>query len=618
MALNAGCWLRLRLLLLPEFVTAGLGVHFHAATILFNSPIEATLQPVKLVEVVRRISTSSACSAQTDTRANGRSGENPNESSSSAVAAAAAAAAGRAHESAPATSLGRCVSVPGAYAVDGPGHLSNSRNRNNDDDDNDSGSVSSAVQEVQAYLARPGGATRLSNVSSSSRNDHRRPSVNNVSYADLATHPEIEYLAEATLVEAEPADATSSRSNDAPGGDDDVLGNSRSSSRIDEEGAQGENEDGPVSPFGGTREDDISTLGPPPEILAEQQQDAAARAQRPASNDGTHATAADTVHGSTVVTAKKLDHVCGFMSRRAFFVSLSVLVLLLLVVGLSVGLTTRGSDGEGSSAVLFPDPDEVLATVPEPICFSLLPKMSQVSKACPDPTSLPRGGPLCQLVAEGLLEAVDPAANIDIAIINGGAMRTDMFPGDLTVGTVRTQILPFSEDRAAYLSVTPAEIKASLETPLIDDGLIFTEAMQKEFFPDVPTVKLNWSFEAKYPYAAGLRYDVDIAAPDGEKVSNILINPRYAGDDDWIALDVTDTSTLIRVVTSDYLAGGGDGYFTDVPRERIEIQEDLALADLFLTYCSRQEELIGPDRIEDMSTREFLYDEDEMVDAPQP
>ena len=513
----------------------------------------------------------------------------------------------------------------GAFAVDGPGH--------SDNDHNDSGSVSSAVQEVQAYLERSGGSTAMSNMANPRNTSRtRQPSANSANYADLAAHPEIEYLAEATLVEPEPDAAASSTCSN----DDGVLGNSRRSSRappsparsarqdtaaprIDEEEGQGDEEDGvddgrPIS--GAAREDDISTLGPPPEILAEQQ-----RQQRRASNDGTHATAADTVHGSTVVTAKRLDHVCGFMSRRAFFASMSVLVLLLLVVGLSVGLTTRGNGGEGGSAVMFPDPNEVLTTVPEPICFSLLPKMSQVSKACPDPASLPRGGPLCQMVAEGLLEAVDPAANIDIAIINGGAMRTDIFPGDLTVGTVRTRILPFSEDRAAYLSVTPAEIKASLETPLIDDGLIFTEAMQKEFFPDVPTLKLNWSFEAKYPYAAGLRYDVDIAAPDGGKVSNILINPRYAGDDDWIALDVTDTSTLIRVVTSDYLAGGGDGYFTDVPRERIEIQEHLALADLFMTHCSRQEELIGPDRIEDMSTREFLYmsDEDTVVDgAPQP
>ena len=491
-----------------------------------------------------------------------------------------------------------CASVPGAHAVDGPGAAANNA-------DDDAGSVSSAVREVQAHLEQTqsaGCSSGASTIATAHPRRHSSSASNNNagsrSFRDLTSHPEIEYLAEATLVEE-----ASEEEDDAPPDAPDASRGSAASSpaRNGRHNSGGEQ--------AGGREDDISTLGPPPELAQQQQR----QRERRGSGD-TNPTAADTVHGSMVITAKKMDNMCGFISRRSFFTSISVFVLLLLVVGLAVGLT-KGSGGR-TDETLFPDPDEVLTTVPEPICLSYLPQVSNLSKACPDPTSLPRGGPVCQLVAEAFLQEADQAGgnhrfphhHIDIAIINSGAIRRDILPGDLTVGTVRTQVLPFSEDRAAFLSVTPAEIKATLETPLIDDGLIFSEEMQKEFFPDVPTVKLKRSFEAKYPYAAGLRYDVNISAPDGEKVSNILIQPRYAGDDDWIALDVTDESTLLRVVTSDYLAGGGDGYFTGVPRERVKILENLELADLFLSYCSRQEELIGPDRIEDMSTREFVYD----------
>ena len=500
-----------------------------------------------------------------------------------------------------------CTSVPGAHAVDGPGAAAYRNNTNNSGDGDDAaGSVSSAVREVQTYLERSqsgsaGASTGASTIATAHPRRRSSSASNNnagSSFRDLTNHPEIEYLAEATLVEE-----ASEEGDDAP---PDAPDGSRGSAASPPARGGRPNSGGEQA---GGGEDDISTLGPPPEVAQQQQ-----RLERRESGN-TNPTATDTVHGSMVITAKKMDNVCGFISRRSFFTSISVFVLLLLVVGLAVGLT-KGTEW-GNSETLFSDPDEVLTTVPEPICLSYLPQVSNISKACPDPTSLPRGGPLCQLLAEAFLQEADRAAeeihqfphhHIDIAIINAGAIRRDILPGDLTVGTVRTQVFPFPEDRAAYLSVTPAEIKATLETPLIDDGLIFTEQMQKEFFPDVPTVKLQRSFEAKYPYAAGLRYDVNISAPDGEKVSNILIHPPYAGDDDWIALDVTDESTLLRVVTSDYLAGGGDGYFPGVPRERVEILENLALADLFLSYCSRQEELIGPDRIEDMSTRDFVYD----------
>lgn len=65
-------------------------------------------------------------------------------------------------------------------------------------------------------------------------------------------------------------------------------------------------------------------------------------------------------------------------------------------------------------------------------------------------------------------------------------------------------------------------------------------------------------------------------------------------EDGWILLDPTDDTTVIRALSSDYLAGGGDGYFQTVPEDRIEILDELGITQLFMYYCSLQSELLGP------------------------
>ena len=226
-----------------------------------------------------------------------------------------------------------------------------------------------------------------------------------------------------------------------------------------------------------------------------------------------------------------------------------------------------------------------------------------------------------QLIADGLLSASDPAAKIDIALINGGAFRSDIFAGDLTAGFVRKKVMPFTNNRVAYLSVTPAEIYETLNGALFDTGFVISEEQQAQFFPESPTVKLTWPYESTYPYAAGLRYDVDLNATEGQKATNVRIHSSSSygekggsgvmaneGDveDGWIFLDPADDTTLIRVLSSDYLAGGGDGFFQTVPEDRIEILDALGITQLFMYYCSLQPELLGPDYIDDMSTRNFV------------
>ncbi len=57
--------------------------------------------------------------------------------------------------------------------------------------------------------------------------------------------------------------------------------------------------------------------------------------------------------------------------------------------------------------------------------------------------------------------------------------------------------------------------------------------------------------------AAGLRWDMDLTKPQGQRASNIEVRPR--GATTWSPLGDTTTYT---VVTNSFMAAGGDGYTT--------------------------------------------------------
>jgi len=493
---------------------------------------------------------------------------------------------------------------------------------------------------------------------------------------DLANHPDIEFLAEATLVV------------DSVENDDDEDMDTKNGQELGGRGEDGHddtcNGDDPPPDYDKVVGDsDVSTIGAPPELALPSQLRSRStshgsantgrssrhrRSVRPADSigdvsslpmatctsideanngpetrrsrhsaievpDGAAGAGPSATNDSPdgeILVAEPLKDKC-LLPRRAVMMGLVIGLALLLALGLGVAIPLSKRDNgpfppdggnETYPASKFNPPDnEVLTFVPEPICYSLLPIMTNVSKACTDPTGdFPKGSPLVQLIADGLLSASDPDAGIDVVLTNAGGYRSDIFAGDLTAGHIRKKVAPFTNNRVAYLSVTPAELYDTLNGALFDTGFVITEEQQRQFFPESPTVKLTWPVESHYPYAAGLRYDVDLNAPEGQKATNIRLRTKALGSgqvkgtleedgsgaDVWVFLDPTDTTTLIRVLTSDFLAGGGDGFFQTVPEERIEIADELGLTQLFMYYCSLQEELFGPHKVDDMSTRNFV------------
>ena len=432
-------------------------------------------------------------------------------------------------------------------------------------------------------------------------------------------HPDIEYLAEARLVEEESDSVSRSRSQQSP--------------------PLAASDDDPPPPYpDGIAGSVISDITPA--VLE------APVAVAPINADGNSSNNSNSNNNREVsqraTSSMPNDDVCVAESlkdsfvlpRRYMFVIGAGLLAVVLGLGLGLGLTRSSSPSSsasgappGSNADTLVaelenmDDGTVLTYSPDPICFSLLPLMTNVSSTCPDPAALPKGGPLNQIVADGILAAVrEFDEGVDVSFINAGSLRGDINVGDVTAGTVRKDILPFGQDRAVIFSTTAAGIKATLEGAVQEDKqwLALSEEesieQQKQFFPNVRPLVVQWPFEASYPYASGLRYDVDLTAPNGQRVINIEIKaPTTDADNlrgnsvvrEWKMLDVADESTPIRVVASAFLEGGGDGYFPSSSSHIDQVILDVSVTDLFVLFASKQETLVGPS-VEEMSTRNFV------------
>ncbi len=159
------------------------------------------------------------------------------------------------------------------------------------------------------------------------------------------------------------------------------------------------------------------------------------------------------------------------------------------------------------------------------------------------PRVIAHGGDMQQLAAHALLERARLHGAADVSLVNGGGVRTD-FPGldaySLAQARVSVEearaVLPF-RNGLVRLTLSGAQLRTALE-----DGL--------DYLLRTPGVT------GAYPYLAGLRFSVDLRAARGSRLSAVQ---RRDANGQWVALDPAAT---LRVVTSTYLAGGGDGYET--------------------------------------------------------
>ena len=150
---------------------------------------------------------------------------------------------------------------------------------------------------------------------------------------------------------------------------------------------------------------------------------------------------------------------------------------------------------------------------------------------CADANQHARGSDAGQLVAEAFLES---SRRSRFSLLNAGSVRVPLPVGDITFNTAAT-MLPFNAV-LVELDVTGAEVKAALE-----EG--------------VSNYLEQGGSSGSHPYAAGLRWDLDMSQPRGQRFSNLEVRDG----DHWSALEPAQSYVM---VTNDFVAEGRDGYTT--------------------------------------------------------
>jgi 5'-nucleotidase/UDP-sugar diphosphatase len=176
-----------------------------------------------------------------------------------------------------------------------------------------------------------------------------------------------------------------------------------------------------------------------------------------------------------------------------------------------------------------------IGTATEALCLARVPGESTNRSAgtagCEAGNTLARGSDAAQAVAEAFLFA---AKRADFSLQNAGGVRVPVAAGGLSMNTAFT-LLPFT-NVLVEVELTGREVVAALEDAVANH---------------LDLAQSNGS----HPYAAGLRWDLDMSKPKGQRFANVQVRNKTTGA--WTAIDLAKTYVL---VTNDFIASGKDGY----------------------------------------------------------
>lgn len=180
---------------------------------------------------------------------------------------------------------------------------------------------------------------------------------------------------------------------------------------------------------------------------------------------------------------------------------------------------------------------EIIGNASEALCLVRVPGESTNRSGgvagCEAANTLARGSDAAQVVAEAFLAGSLAA---DVAVQNAGGVRIPVPAGPLSMNTAFT-LLPFT-NVLVELRLTGQQVVAALEDAVSNH----LDAAQSS---------------GSHPYAAGLRWDLDMGQPRGARFTNVQVRNRATGA--WAPIE---PMRLYTVVTNDFIASGRDGYAT--------------------------------------------------------
>lgn len=132
--------------------------------------------------------------------------------------------------------------------------------------------------------------------------------------------------------------------------------------------------------------------------------------------------------------------------------------------------------------------------------------------------------PMGNLVADAMLDRVKDQG-VQIAIQNGGGLRSSIDAGEVTMGEVLS-VLPFQNTLSTF-EVTGEQIIAALENGVgqVEEGA------------------------GRFPQVAGMSFTVDLTQEPGSRISDVMVGG-----------EPIDPAATYGAVSNNYVRNGGDGY----------------------------------------------------------
>ena len=161
---------------------------------------------------------------------------------------------------------------------------------------------------------------------------------------------------------------------------------------------------------------------------------------------------------------------------------------------------------------------------------------------------------LGSLIADALLEKTS-SDGAEVALINGGGVRASIAGPDVTVGNV-LEVLPFG-NTIALVTLTGQQLLDALEN-------------------GVSQIELG---AGRFPQVAGLRFEFSTNLPALQRILSVEIENA---DGTFGALNLTAD---YRVVTNNFMLGGGDGYATLAAGSN-KVDSGLIMADVVQDYLA--------------------------------
>lgn len=169
---------------------------------------------------------------------------------------------------------------------------------------------------------------------------------------------------------------------------------------------------------------------------------------------------------------------------------------------------------------------------------------------------------LGNLIADALLDRIK-VLNPQIAIINGGGIRTSIPAGDVTIGQV-LEVLPFG-NTIALVTLTGAQVIKALE-----NGVSLVETVQ-----------------GRFPQVGGLKFIWDIKRPAGSRVVSVMVQKitPSAQSEAAVVYEPINPAGTYRVATNNFMLTGGDDY-TVFTQGTDKLDTGLVMADEVAAYIT--------------------------------